>query len=499
MVTDEQVRRLRKLSNTEKNQEIAALKAGMDPTTARRYLGLERLPSELKKERPWRTREDPFGEVWDAVQQQIQESPGLEAKTLFEWLQREYPGRFSDGQIRTLQRRIKLWRVTEGPAQEVYFGQKHTPGRLCASDFTHMTELGITLEGQTFEHLVYHFVLTYSNWETGTICYSESLVSLSEGWQNAVWELGAVAAEHRTDSLSSAVNNMSNLEEFNRRYQGVMTYYGVKPQHTNPASPNENGDSEQSHHRFKRAVEQALLLRGSREFGCLAEYAQFLKDVFAQRNAGRRARLAEEIAVMGELPARRMESAKRERVKVDSGSLIHVERNAYSVNSRLIGAQVEARLYLDHVEVWYGQRKVEDLPRLRGRGKHRIDYRHIIEWLVRKPGAFENYRYQQDLFPASRFRMAYDAVKDTTPNRSSKEYLNILNLAAEAGEVAVDEALRELLEGNAETVITVELIGEVLAQLDTIPPVTMVNVAPVDLASFDQLCTEMGCGNECGR
>ena len=167
------------MSNTEKNQEIAASKAGMDPTTARRYLGLERLPSELKKERPWRTREDPFGEVWDAVQRQIQESPGLEAQTLFEWLQREYPGRFSDGQIRTLQRRIKLWRVTEGPAREVYFGQKHTPGRLCASDFTHMTELGITLGGQTFEHLVYHFVLTYSNWETGTICYSESRESLT--------------------------------------------------------------------------------------------------------------------------------------------------------------------------------------------------------------------------------------------------------------------------------------------------------------------------------
>src|SRR5258708_2690433 len=208
MVTDEQVRRLRKLSNTEKNQEMGASKAGMDPTTARRYLGLERLPSELKKERSWRTREDPFCEVGDAVQRQIEESPGLEAKTVFEWLQREYPGRFGDGQIRTLQRRIKLWRVTEGPAQEVYFGQKHVPGRLCASDFTHMTGLGITLDRQTFEHLVYHFVLTYSNWETGTICYSESLESLSEGWQNAVWELGAVAQEHRTDSLSSAVNNM---------------------------------------------------------------------------------------------------------------------------------------------------------------------------------------------------------------------------------------------------------------------------------------------------
>jgi hypothetical protein len=168
----------------------------------------------------------------------------------------------------------------------------------------------------------------------------------------------------------------------------MMRYYGVKPQHTNPASPNENGDAEQSHHRFKRGVDQALLLRGSREFGSRAEYAQFLKDLFARRDAGRRARLAEELAVMRQLPERRMESGKRERVKVDSGTLIHVE-----VNSRLIGARVEARSYLDHVEVWYGQRKVEDLPRLRGRGKHRIDYRHIIEWLVRKPGAFENYRY----------------------------------------------------------------------------------------------------------
>lgn len=491
MVTDEQVRRLRKLSNTEKDQEVAAAKAGMDPTTARRYLRLERLPSELKKDRSWRTRRDPFSEVWEAVQKQMEESPGLEAKTLFEWLQREHPGRFSDGQIRTLQRRIKLWRVTEGPAQEVYFGQVHKPGRLCASDFTHMTELGITLAGQTFEHLVYHFVLTYSNWETGTICYSESLESLSEGWQNAVWELGAVAAEHRTDSLSSAVNNMSNREEFNRRYEVVMRYYGVQPQHTNPASPNENGDCEQSHHRFKRAVEQALLLRGRRDFISMAEYTQFLKDLFAQRNAGRRARLAEELAVMRELPARRMESAKRERVKVDSGSLIHVERNAYSVNSRLIGAQVEARMYLDHVEVWYGQKKVEDLPRLRGRGKHRIDYRHIIEWLVRKPGAFDNYRYQEDLFPTSRFRMAYDGLRESTPGRASKEYLKILQLAAEAGEVGVDQALRELLAGEAEVAITVESITAMLAQLDAIQPVTMVEVALVDLASFDQLCTEM--------
>ena len=479
------------MSNTERNQEIAASKAGMDPKTARRYLSLNRLPSELKLERHWRTREDPFSDVWERVRQQIEESPGLEAKTLFEWLQREYPGRFSDGQIRTLQRRIKLWRATEGPADEVYFGQKHTPGKLCASDFTHMRELGITIAGQTFEHLVYHFVLTYSNWETGTICYSESLESLTEGWQNAVWELGAVPAEHRTDRLSSAVNNVSNREEFNRRYEALLKYYGAKPQCTNPSSPHENGDAEQSHYRFKRAVDQALLLRGSRDFADRAEYARFLHDLFAQRNAGRRERLAEELAVMRELPARRMESAKRERVKVDSGSLIHVDRNAYSVNSRLIGEQVEARVYLDHVEVWYGQRCVEDLPRLRGRSKHRVDYRHIIEWLVRKPGAFENYRYQEDLFPTSRFRMAYDALRESAPGGAVKEYLQILKLAAEEGEVQVDVALRDLLDGKLEVAITAGAIGERLARLESIAPVTMVEVTAVDLTSFDQFCPAM--------
>ena len=491
MVTDNQVRRLRKLSNTEQNQEIAAAKAGMDPKTARKYLAVNRLPSEMRKERHWRTRPDPFQDVWDLVRQQIEESPGLEAKTLFEWLQREYPGRYADGQMRTLQRRIKQWRATEGPAQEVYFSQQHEPGRLCASDFTRMAELEITIGGQTLDHLVYHFVLTYSNWETGTICYSESLESLSDGWQNAVWELGAVPAEHRTDSLSSAVNNMSNLEEFNRRYEALMRYYGVQPRHTNAASPHENGDAEQSHHRFKRAVDQALLLRGSRDFADLKEYARFLQDLFARRNAGRRQRLAEELAVMRELPAHRMESARRELVRVDSGSLIHVDRNAYSVNSRLIGERVEARVYLDHVEVWYAQKKVEDLPRLRGRAKHRVDYRHIIEWLVRKPGAFENYRYKEDLFPSSRFRMAYDALQEAAPGRAAKEYLKILKLAAEEGEAAVAEALRELLEGKTEMAIAADSIRALLPKLEALSPVTMVEVAMPDLTSFDALCAGM--------
>ena len=147
------------------------------------------------------------------------------------------------------------------------------------------------------------------------------------------------------------------------------------------------------------------------------------------RNAGRRKRLDEELPRLRRLPDRRRESYKRLPVRVDTGSLIHVDRNTYSVPSRLIGERVEVRLYVEHVEVWCAQKEMERFPRLRGRKKHAINYRHIIDWLVRKPGAFENYVYREELFPTSRFRMAYDALREAQPKRGHKEYLGILNLA----------------------------------------------------------------------
>ena len=489
MVTDSQVRRFYRLANEEENQEIAASKAGMDPKTARKYLRDRNLPSERIADRDWRTRLDPFDQDWEAIEEQIANSPGLEAKTIFEALQRQYPGRYGDGQLRTLQRRLKIWRATGGAAREVFFAQKHEPGLLSASDFTHMSELEITIHGQSFPHMFYHFVLTYSNWEAGTLCYSESFESLSEGFQNAVWELGAAPAGHRTDSLSSAVNNMSDLEEFTKRYQALMRHYGVKGQRIQPRKPNENGDVEQRHYRFKRGLDQALLLRGNRDFPRVEEYMVFVGAFLRQANAGRRDRLAEEMKVMRQLPPRRLEAMRREQMRVDSGSLIAVDRNAYSVHSRLIGEQVEARLYVDRVEVWYGQRKVEQLPRLRGRGKHRVDYRHIIDWLVRKPGAFENYRYREDLFPTSRFRMAYDALKEATPQRASKEYLRILELAAKQGEARVDDVLRMLLNTAGE-VVSWEQVERLFLSREAVRPATEVKVEPVQLSWFDELLTE---------
>ena len=489
MVTDAQVRRLKRLSKTEKNQELAAAKAGMAENTARDYLRDPRLPSERKEDRKWRTRPDPFDDEWERIREQVETNPGLEAKTIFEALQRQQPGKFADGQLRTLQRRLKHWRATAGPEQEVFFAQQHVAGRLGQSDFTRMGELNITISGQSFPHLLYHFVLTYSNWEAVSLCYSESFESLSDGLQNALWELGGVPLDHRTDRMSLAVNNASDEREFTTRYEALLRHYKMTGQKIQAGKANENGDVEQRHYRLKRAVDQSLLLRDGRDFRSVDEYKHFVRALVGQLNAGRRERLRIEMQYLRPLPTGRLESMKRERVKVDSGSLIYVDRNAYSVHSRLIGEKVEARLGAEVVEVWYAGRKVEDLARLRGRGKHRVDYRHIIDWLVRKPGAFGNYRYRDELFPTSRFRMAWDALRETTPLRADKRYLEILELAAKEGEARVDEALRSLLEmgESGEGKLNVEAVRALLLAGEVPLPATSIDIAEVSLASFDEL------------
>jgi hypothetical protein len=485
MVTDRQVRRLMSLIQKEQSLQVAADKAGMDRETARRYRQLGQLPSQVRPDHTWRTRPNPFAEVWPWVAEQLSANPGLEAKTLLEALQRAHPGRFADGQLRTLQRQVKRWRGLEGPGREVFFAQVHHPGRLGQSDFTHMTKLGVTIGGRSFEHLIYHFVLTYSNWETFTICYSESFESLSQGLQNALWELGGVPQLHRTDCLSAAVANTSRLDEFTQRYQGLLGHYGLRAEKTNPNSGHENGDVEQRHHRFKRAVDQALMLRGSRDFADVPAYGKFLRTLTEQLNQGRRSRFAEELKVIHGLPPARVEALKRLEARVDCGSLIHVDRNAYSVNSRLIGQKVEVRLYVEHLEVWYAQKKVEELPRLRGRNRHRVHYRHVIDWLVRKPGAFADYRYQADLFPSSLFRVAYDQLKSQYAGSADKQYLKILELAAKENESLVEAAIGRLCDLSQamsfEAVEAVVLCGQKLASP------TAVRVDEVDLAAYDQL------------
>jgi len=491
MITDGQVRLLMKRIQTEKSLAVAAAKSGMSEKTARKYRDSGKLPGEVRPSHTWRTRLDPFEAVWAEVRRHLEREPGLEARTLFEALQRQYPGRFSDGQVRTLQRRVKTWRAVEGPGREVYFPQIHEPGLLCESDFTHMTSLDVTLQGRPFPHLVYHFVLAYSNWEAGTICFSESFESLSDGLQNALWELGGVPAEHRTDRLTAAVHKMDHPEEFTQRYEALLRHYGLVGRKIQAGQAHENGDVEQSHHRFKRGVDQALMLRGSRDFEDRSAYSSFLRQLLARRNGGRKVRFAEELRSLRPLPRQRLDAGKRLLVRVGPSSTIRVQHNVYSVHSRLRGERVEVRLSAESLEIWYAQRRVDVMPRLRGERKHQIDYRHIIEWLVKKPGAFENYRYRDDLYPTSRFRVASDALKRGRGLRGVREYLGILQLAARESEVGVDDALRHLI--NRGESISVAAVAEILSSDDPLARPTAVTIADVNLTSYDALLGGVSC------
>ena len=286
-ITDAQVKELRRQLQGSSSLQKAALKTGMDRKSAAKYRE-GHMPKERRAARTWRTRFDPLAAVWPELQAELERAPGLQALTLLAVLQDRYPGQFGNELLRTLQRRVKQWRALAGPAKEIFFSQVHEPGRLGSSDFTNMNELDVTILGQRFEHMVYHFVLTYSNWEHVTICFSESFASLSDGLQNALWALGGVPKRHRTDRMTLAVHPDGNPEMFTRNYQALLGHYGIAGEATNPASGHENGDCEQAHRRFKEAVEQALLLRGSRDFASREDMPPSCRRCRTRQNAGRR-------------------------------------------------------------------------------------------------------------------------------------------------------------------------------------------------------------------
>jgi hypothetical protein len=367
------------------------------------------------------------------------------------------------------------------------FPQIHHAGDLAASDFTNMNGLNITIAGQTFDHLLYHVTLTYSNWESASVCFSESFEALSRGFQEALWQLGGVPRRHRSDSLSAAVNNLSEDREFRARYRDLMDYYQVEPQRTNARQAHENGDVESSHGHLKTVIEQALLLRGSRDFASREEYEAFLSRLMDKRNAARADKLTEEEACLGELPAGKLDYRQRIRgIAVHSSSTIQVKRNTYSVPSRLIGYEVDVVIDADYLEVFYAGAEVQRMPRLTGSGKHAINYRHVIDSLVRKPGAFENYKYHEDLFPTSYFRMAYDELcRAHRPKVAVREYLKILQLAARDSQDAVQDALRiAIAEGRP---ITSEAVRLAVERHQQAPPVTELDIELPDLTHFDSL------------
>ena len=477
-----QLRKLMKASKT-LSQEAAADKAGMSLRTARKYLKADGQMGQAKEWKYRQTHKDIFADVFPEIEGMLTLNPGLQAQTLMQWLIDQYPEQFNWSHRRTLERRISRWRALKGPDQEVMFPQIHIPGKQSQSDWTHCTELEVMVDGQPFPHMLFHFMLPYSRWETAYISYSESFDSLTMGYQKSVAELGAVPAEHRTDNLTAAVTNHGNSHVFTERWTAFLSHYDVKPSKNNAGVSHENGSVEKSHDLLKNALKQALMLRGSKGFASVAEYEKFVRRILDQRNTGRKKRLGEEMEVMKELPARDWNDPKEVWPTVTSFSTISVDNVVYSMPSRLIGRDLKALAYPEVVRVFFGNEMVQEMPRL-APGSRKINYRHMVAHLLRKPGAFANYQYRQEMFPSLVFRQAYDALSKKRPERADKEYLSILNLAAMGSEQDVEAALAALLE--AEQLPLFVTVRE-LVTTECPSEVPWVFIPAPELASYDVL------------
>lgn len=439
-----------------RTQQQAAAKANLrDRGTVAKYAKRGLLPSELKEPRAYRTREDPFAEDWPAIEAQLEATPSLEAKALFEWLSDQHPGRYQTGQVRTLQRRIRRWRARH-VGRVVSLPQIRRPGELMQTDGTWMNSLGITIAGEPFPHILIHSVLVYSNWEWGRVAQSESFLAVQHGLQSTLEALGYVPAIHQTDQATAATHRLREAGGsggwcYNDAYAGLMAELGMEPRTTHVRSPDENGDIEAANGALKRAVEQTLLLRGSRDFSSVPTYEGFLGEVMNRRNAGRQARLAEEIAVMRPLPGKLHPAVREERLRVSREGTIRFLHRTYSVPSSLVGEIVRVRATEWEISVYYDNICIERLARVTGQARHHIAYRHVIDSLLRKPGGFRDYRYRDDLFPTLIFRQAWEQLcSRLSPRRADLAYLRILKLAAMTLQSDVAGVLAVLLaEGGA--------------------------------------------------
>ena len=304
-ISDHQVHKFKQHRNT-LSQVASAAKVGISERSARRIEQGDVLPSQ-RPARSWRTRQDPLGQAWDVeVVPLLQADVTLNAVTLLEELQRRHPGQYDTAVLRTLQRRLRQWRAVHGAEREVYFAQEHPPGRLGLSDFTVCDALGVVIGEVAFPHRLYQFALAHSGWRHVTVVAGgESFIALSTGLQAALWRLGGVPEEHRTDSLSAAFNNLAEQTELTQRYDALCRHYGLRASRCTPGQSQENGSIESRHDSLKTALDQALRLRGSRAFEDLAGYEAFIQLIVDRMNARAAKRLAVERPMLKPLPARR--------------------------------------------------------------------------------------------------------------------------------------------------------------------------------------------------
>jgi hypothetical protein len=485
-ITDHQVLKFKQHRNT-LTQAAAAAKAGVSERSARRIEDADGLPSQ-RPTRSWRTRDDPLAEVWDAeVVPLLRVDVELSAVTLLEELQRRHPGQYDEGVLRTLQRRMRQWRAVHGVEREVYFAQEHPPGRLGLSDFTVADDLGVVVAGAAFNHRLYHFALAHSGWRHAMVVVGgESFNSLSEGLQGALWHLGGVPEEHRTDSLSAAFNNLAEEAELTRRYADLCHHYGMRASRCNPGQSHENGSIESRNDSLKTALDQALRLRGTRCFDDRAGYEGFVDEIVQRFNARVAKRLAVERPMLKALPVRRTAEYEELPARVSKYAIFRVKSEQYSAPSQLIGHRLMVRQYAQHVECWLGGQCVlrrERAVRRDGQARN-IDYRHLVAALQRKPGAFARWVLRDVAFPREIYKQTWERLAARVPERDAcKTMVGLLVLAADGHEAQLAAELEQLIA--LDHLPDLRALTELLAPTKTSAPDVTIELP--SLAGYDQL------------
>ena len=391
--------------------------------------------------------------AWDAeVVPLLRGDAQLNAVTLLEELQRRHPGDYDSGVLRTLQRRMRQWRAVHGAEREVYFAQEHPPGRLALSDFTVCDALGVEIGGAAFTHRLYQFALAHSGWRHAVVVVGgESFMALSGGLQAALWALGGVPEEHRTDSLSAAFNNLAEQQELTHRYAELCRHYGMRASRCNPGESHENGSIESRNDSLKTALDQALRLRGSRSFDERAAYDAFVDTIVQRFNARVAKRLGVERAMLRPLPPRRTTEYEERPARVSKYAIFTVKGVQYSAPSQLIGHRMMVRLYAQHIECWLGGQCVHQRLRLLHAGGVRhprdIDYRHLVAALKRKPGAFARAVLRDAVFPRAVYRQTWERLDARlTERQACRVMVGLLVLAADGHEAQLADELEQLIE-----------------------------------------------------
>lgn len=493
-ITSKQVEIYMKARKEVKTQVVSAAKAGISERSGRM---IEKSGGALSSPKPrsWRTRKDPFEPVWSEVlEPMLGKEPELSALTLLEFIQDKYsPEQYPDKLLRTLQRRVLNWRHVKGPEQEVIFNQEHIPGLMGLSDFTELKGIKVTIKQKPFKHLIYHFRLACSKWSYMEVVQGgESFTALSQGLQHALWSLGGVPLEHRTDSLSAAFKNLNGQakDDMTQKYEELCIHYQMKPTRNNKGVSHENGAIESAHGHLKRRIKQAFLLRGSYDFESIESYQSWLSEVVKSHNRRNAKKIDLEKMSLQPLPVNKMADYTILPVKVSRSSTIQVRTSLYSVPSRLIGSNLQVHLYQDRLECYLSGQKVAELVRVYGIGKLRrarnIDYRHVIDSLVKKPMAFFHSQLRNELLPNEDYRQIWRYLSTTLSSRdASKIMVGLLNVAAKYScEHSLSEMVLNAIEQGEE--INLEKIKRHFIP-ETTHPVPKTNTIQHRLDIYNQL------------